>query len=181
MIRVPRIRVIDPEGKQLGVMETSDALRLARETFNLDLVEISPSAVPPVCKILDFGKYKYQIKKKAQEAKKHQTVILVKEVKFRPQTDVHDFDFKVKHILRFLEDGNKVKVTVFFRGREVVYSQHGRELLQKVVIQIQDHGFVEQEPMMEGRYMSIMVAPKSMKGKEKNAEDENKTRGNETL
>jgi translation initiation factor IF-3 len=174
MIRATRVRVIDPEGRQLGVLNTDEALRLAQDQFGLDLVEISPTAVPPVCKILDFGKHKYQIKKKAQEAKRNQNVIQVKEVKLRPQTDEHDLDFKIRHVQRFLKDGNKAKVTVFFRGREVVYSEQGRELLQKVFAHVQDLGFIEQEPLLEGRYMSIIVAPKSTKGQPRNAENENK-------
>lgn len=173
-IRAFKVRVIDPAGNQLGVLSLEEALRTAREQFNLDLVEISPNATPPVCKILDFGKHKYELKKKAQEAKRHQMVIQVKEVKFRPQTDVHDFDFKVNHIIRFLKEGNKAKVTVFFRGREVVYSELGRELLQKILPLVEEVGSLEQEPILEGRYMSMILAPKTgAKGQTKNAENEN--------
>src|SRR5262245_26965348 len=113
MIRVPKVRLIDPEGRQLGIVNTEEALKLARDQFNLDLVEFSPTAQPPVCKILDYGKFKYQEKKKRQEAKRNQSVIEVKEVKFRPQTDVHDIEFKVHHIQRFLKEGNKAKITIF--------------------------------------------------------------------
>ena len=164
MIRVPKVRLIDPEGRQLGIVTTEEAMRMARDQFNLDLVEISPTAQPPVCKILDYGKFKYQEKKKRQEAKRNQSVIEVKEVKFRPQTDVHDIQFKVNHMIRFLKEGNKVKATVFFRGREMTYTSQGKELLQKIFAQVQELGAIEQEPYLEGRYMSMIIAPKSLKG-----------------
>lgn len=160
-IRAHKVRVIGPNGDQLGIMKTEEAVRLAQETYNLDLVEVSPMATPPVCKILDYGKHKYQMKKKAQEAKKNQTVMQVKEVKFRPKTDKHDFEFKVKHVERFLAGGNKAKVSVFFRGREMVYTGQGKELLQKVASLVEELGSIEQAPSMEGRYMSMILAPKN--------------------
>ncbi len=159
-IRVPRVRVIGPDGKQLGVMETPEALRAAQENYNLDLIEISPTADPPVCKIMDFGKYKYQLKKKNQEAKKNQNVIVVKEIKLRPATDQHDFEFKLKHVERFLEEGNKAKVTIRFRGRELVHSQLGKQMLDRIWEALGEKAVVEQRPKLEGRNMSMVLTPK---------------------
>ena len=160
MIRVPRVRVIGPDGDQLGVMDTYEAIRAAQETYNLDLIEISPTAEPPVCKIMDYGKFKYQVKKKTQEAKKNQNVIVVKEMKLRPGTDQHDFDFKVKHIERFVTDGNKVKVTVKFRGREVVHSNLGQTMLERIATALLGKCTVEQMPKLEGRNMTMVLGPK---------------------
>ncbi len=162
---MPEVRVIASDGKQLGVMPTYTAINIA-ENEGLDLVEISPNVKPPVCKIIDYGKYKYEQAKKLQEAKKRQTVIHLKEVKFRPTTDVHDFDFKVKHILRFIEDGDKARVTVVFRGREIAYITQGRAMLAKVLETIQDKVVVEVAPKMEGKSLFMVVAPKvATKGK----------------
>lgn len=158
-IRVPEVRVIGADGQQLGVFPTDQAIRLA-EDQGLDLVEIAPNVKPPVCKIIDYGKYKYQQAKKIQEAKKHQTVIHVKEVKFRPTTDDHDFDFKVRHILRFVEQGDKAKVTVVFKGREMAYLVQGKAMLNKVLEKVQDTVSVEIAPKMEGRNMFMVLAPK---------------------
>ncbi len=159
-IRVPRIRVIDPEGKQLGILETREALRIAQEEYNLDLIEISPTARPPVCKIMDFGKFKYQQKKKSQEARKNQNVILVKEIKLRPGTDSHDFDFKVKHLVRFLEEGNKAKVTIRFRGREMAHTDLGQSMLERIVEALGENAVIEQQPKLEGRSMTMVLAPR---------------------
>lgn len=153
------MRVIAADGSQLGILPTDQALRLA-EDQGLDLVEIAPTVKPPVCKIIDYGKYKYQQAKKLQEAKKHQTVIHVKEVKFRPTTDDHDFDFKVRHILRFVEQGDKAKVTVVFKGREMAYIAQGKAMLNKVLEKVQETVSVEIPPKMEGRNMFMVVAPK---------------------
>jgi translation initiation factor IF-3 len=161
MIRVPRVRVIGPDGKQLGILETPIALRMAMEEYQSDLIEISPTADPPVCKIMDFGKYKYQLKKKNQEAKKNQNVIIVKEIKLRPATDQHDFDFKVKHIQRFLEEGNKTKVTVKFRGRELVHSQLGRLMMERILQVLGDKVAIEQNAKLEGRNMTMVLGPKT--------------------
>lgn len=139
-------------------METRKALELAK-TQGLDLAEISPTANPPVCKILDYGKYKYDLKKKAKEAKKKQVVQLTKEVQFRPGTDGHDRDFKVKHIHRFLLEGNKVRVFVRFRGREMSHSELGQRLLKQIIDLVGDLGIVESSPRMEGRIMSMILAP----------------------
>ena len=131
-IRVREIRVIDDTGQQLGIMPPPQALAIAKQK-GLDLVEISPTAVPPVCRIMDFGKYQYQEQKRTREAKKHQKVIVVKEIKFRPKVDEHDYQFKKKHIERFLEDGDKVKATIFFRGREMAHPEIGRRILERLV------------------------------------------------
>jgi translation initiation factor IF-3 len=158
-IRVPEIRVINSAGEMLGIMTTQDALRLAREE-GLDLVEINPKAVPPVCKILDFGKFKYEEKKRATETKRKQTAVEVKEVKLRPKTDEHDLDFKVRAARRFLEDGNKVKFTVRFRGREIAHPQKAQEQLRWIISQIDDISHVEFDATMEGRAMTMMVSPR---------------------
>jgi translation initiation factor IF-3 len=159
-IRIPKVRVIGPDGAQLGVMDTIDALRIANDQYDSDLIEIAPFEKPPVCKIMDYGKYKYQQKKKSQEAKKNQTIILVKEIKFRPNTDQHDFDVKVRHIARFLSEGNKAKVTIRFRGRELTHAEIGRGVLSRVVSNLGDVVVVEQEPKLEGRQMTMVLAPK---------------------
>ncbi len=161
MIRVPRVRVIGPDGKQLGILETPVALRTAIEEYQSDLIEISPTADPPVCKIMDYGKYKYQLKKKNQEAKKNQSIIVVKEIKLRPSTDTHDFDFKVKHIARFLEEGNKTKVTIKFRGRELVHSQLGKVMLDRITQTLGEKAAIEQPAKLEGRNMTMVLGPKT--------------------
>jgi translation initiation factor IF-3 len=158
-IRVREVRVIDADGEQIGVLDTREALSKAEEA-GLDLVEVSANAKPPVCRIMDYGKYRYEQSKKAAEAKKKQSVVEVKEIKLRPKTEKHDLDFKVKNIKKFLGKNNKVKVTLRFRGREIVYAQTiGRAVLDKVVAEIGDAGVVIQQPGMEGRQMVMMVAP----------------------
>lgn len=152
------MRVVDDDGEQLGVMATRDALDRAREK-GLDLVEVAPNADPPVCKIMDYGKFKYQQQKKLQEAKKKQTVIKIKEVKFRPKTDEHDYQTKLKKIVKFLEGGDRCKVTIFFRGREIVHKDRGLAMLERVVVDTQDLAKVESKPMSEGRTMTMMLAP----------------------
>jgi len=151
--------VIGSDGQQIGILETPDALRLAREE-GLDLVEISPKAVPPVCKIMDYGRFKYETAKKEREERSKRTVIEVKEMKFRPKTDEHDFDFKVKHIREFLAEGNKAKLVIQFRGREIVHPEVGQNVLRRVVEACQDVGIVEQAAMMEGRRMLMIIGPR---------------------
>jgi translation initiation factor IF-3 len=158
-IRVPEVRVIGPDGGMLGVMTTDEARKVAQE-MGLDLVEVNPKAEPPVCKLLDFGKYKYEEKKKAREAKRKQTSVDIKEIKFRPKTDQHDFAFKVRAARRFLENGNKVKFTVRFRGREITHPEKAQEQLDHVVRDCEDLANVEMRPIMEGRTMTLLVAPK---------------------
>ena len=158
-IRVPQVRVIGDDGSQLGVLNTDDALRRA-EDAGLDLVEVSPKAMPPVCKIMDYGKFKYENAKKTKDARKHQSTTTTKEIKFRPKTDDHDFDFKVKHIRRFLMEGNKAKLAVIFRGREIVHPETGQDVLKRVVEATSDIAQVEQAPLMEGRRMLMIIAPR---------------------
>jgi translation initiation factor IF-3 len=156
-IRVPEIRLIDHEGENQGVVTPEDAIRMARDV-GLDLVEISPNASPPVCKIMDFGKFKYETQKKAVEAKKKQKVIEIKEVKFRPNIDVHDYEVKMRNVTRFLEDGDKVKVTLRFRGREMAHLDLGRGVLERIAKDVEGLGKVESMPKMEGRQMIMVVA-----------------------
>jgi translation initiation factor IF-3 len=158
-IRVPEVRVIDSDGSMLGVLQTHEALRKAQEQ-GLDLVEVNPKSDPPVCKILDFGKYKYEEKKKAGEAKRKQTVVDIKEIKLRPKTDDHDLNFKVKAARRFLEAGHKVKFTVRFRGREITHPEKAQEQLTYCTQQTEDLANIETRPMMEARAMTVVIAPK---------------------
>jgi translation initiation factor IF-3 len=158
-IRVPEVRVIVDEGDQLGVMATHEALRLAEEK-GLDLVEISPRAFPPVCRIMDYGKYKYEEAKKKQQARKKASTVEIKEIKFRPKTEGHDLAFKVKHIRRFVEAGNKVRLVVVFRGREITHPQTGQSMLNRVIEMVTDIASVEANANMEGRRMLMVIAPK---------------------
>ena len=160
MIRVPKVRLISPEGEQLGVMDTREALKKAREEFDMDLIEVSPNSNPPVCRIMDYGKFKYQLKKKEQEAKKKQVIVQVKEIKMTTKTEEHDLNFKIRHIERFLAEGNKAKVTIRFKGREMANLQMGHNKLNKVIDILKDKVTVEQAPKLEGRQMFIILAPK---------------------
>ncbi|WP_441347158.1 translation initiation factor IF-3 [Ruegeria sp. HKCCE4150] len=157
-IRAPEIRLIGAEGENVGVVHPAKAMQLAADA-GLDLVEISPNANPPVCKIMDFGKYKYEQQKRESEARKKQKVIEVKEVKFRPNTDTHDYDVKMRNVFKFLENGDKVKVTLRFRGREMAHQNLGRELLERVAEDVKDLGKIENMPKMEGRQMIMMIGP----------------------
>lgn len=157
-IRAREIRVIDADGNQLGVMPPYDALKRAREQ-NLDLVEISPNAVPPVCRIMDYGKYLYEQDKKERAAKKHQKQIVLKEVKFSVNVDEHDYVTKRNHVLRFLGEGDKVKASLRFRGREMAHQNLGREVLDRLVKEVGDKGIVEFRPRMEGNTMHVILAP----------------------
>jgi translation initiation factor IF-3 len=157
-IRAREVRVIDPEGKQLGIMPLMEALRTA-SNLESDLVEVSPKSEPPVCRIMDYGKFKYQQRKKDQEARKKQVVIHLKEVKMRPKTEEHDFRFKLRHIERFLKEGNKTKVTIVFKGREMAHQDLGRNMLSRVTDEAQEWGKVEQEPKFEGRNCVMILAP----------------------
>jgi translation initiation factor IF-3 len=155
--------VIAADGGQLGIMPPEQALRLAIEA-GLDLVEVSPESNPPVCRILDYGKYRYQINKKAQEARKKQRVIQVKEVKFRPKTDEHDYEFKRNNIIRFLSRGKKVKATVIFRGRENQHRDIGYKILKRIREEVGEYGLVESEPRQEGPFLDMILAPKKWSG-----------------
>ncbi len=154
--------MITDEGEQFGVMDTRDAIREARNR-GLDLVEVSPNAEPPVCKIIDFGKFQYEAKKKANEAKKKQVVVTVKEVKFRPGTDVHDYSYRMKHAREWLEEGDKVKATIWFRGREMTHRELGARILEQLEKDLIDVGDVEMRPRMEGNQMFTIFAPKRHK------------------
>ncbi|MCD6581629.1 MAG: translation initiation factor IF-3 [Desulfuromusa sp.] len=157
-ISARQVRVIDDEGGQLGILGLEQALALAGEQ-GLDLVEVSPQADPPVCRIMDYGKYKYQLSKRASDARKKQVKVEIKEVKMRPKTDTHDFLFKIKHARRFLEEGNKVKLTIMFRGRENAHPEQGRMQLDKAVEALKDIGQVESHPSKMGRFMTMMIGP----------------------
>ncbi len=157
-IRAREVRVIDPEGKQLGILPLVEALRNAAN-FELDLVEVSPKSEPPVCRIMDYGKFKYQQRKKAHDAKKKQVVIHLKEVKMRPKTEEHDFQFKLRHIERFIKEGNKTKVTIVFRGREMAHPDLGKKMLARVTEEAKEWGKVEQPPKFEGRNFIMILAP----------------------
>ncbi|HUF86092.1 MAG TPA: translation initiation factor IF-3 [Thermohalobaculum sp.] len=157
-IRVPEIRLIDQDGENVGVVTPERGVEMA-EAAGLDLVEISPGASPPVCKIMDLGKYKYEMQKKAAEAKKKQRVIEIKEVKFRPNIDTHDYDVKMRSVTKFLNEGDKVKVTLRFRGREMAHQELGRELLERIADDVEGLGKVESMPRMENRQMTMVVAP----------------------
>lgn len=158
-IRAKEVRVIDPDGNQIGVIPTYKAIAVAND-FGLDLVEISPNANPPVCKIMDYGRYKYELTKKRQEAKKKQTTFQLKEIKLRPKTGEHDLKTKVNHIKKFIERKDKVKVTIIFRGREITLSQLGRKLLERVIKETEEISSVEQPPKFEGRTMIMVLSPK---------------------
>ena len=158
-IRVPEVRVVAEDGSNLGILATDEALRRAQEV-GLDLVEVNPKAAPPVCKILDFGKFKYEEKKKQREAKRKQTVVEVKEVKIRPKTDDHDLMVKVRAARKFLESGNKVKVTCRFRGREITHPERAQMQFEAFLAEVDDLANVEQTPLMEGKNMALVLAPK---------------------
>lgn len=159
MIRIPRVLVIDEEGEQLGQMDTRDALALAEER-GLDLVEVAPMARPPVCRIMDYGRYKYEQAKKARKARAASATTKIKTIKFRPKTDDHDYEFKKKHIVSFLESGNKVKVIMQFRGREISHLDLGLEFLQHLIEEISVHGSPESQPQREGRFITFIIAPR---------------------
>jgi translation initiation factor IF-3 len=157
-IRVPEVRLIDDEGNQVGVLKTPDALRFAQER-DLDLVEVAPEARPPVCRVLDYSKYKYELAQKQKQARKHQQQITIREIKFRPKIAQHDYDTKKHHVERFLRHRDKVKVTIMFRGREVTHPERGTAILDRLAEELAELGVVEQRPMQEGRNMTMMLGP----------------------
>ncbi|MFZ1468833.1 MAG: translation initiation factor IF-3 [Paracoccaceae bacterium] len=158
-IRATEIRLIGADGENVGVVTPVRAMQMAEEA-GLDLVEISPNAEPPVCKIMDFGKFKYEQQKREAEARKKQHIIEIKEIKFRPGTDTHDYDVKMRSVLKFLEEGDKVKITLRFRGREMAHQQLGLELLHRVADDVGENGKVESMPRLEGRQMVMMIGPR---------------------
>ena len=159
LIHAREVRVIGMDGEQLGIMSRNDAIAAAREE-GCDLVEVSSNSEPPVCRIMDYGKFKYEQQKKRQDAKKRQAVVQVKEIKVRPKTDDHDYETKVRHVRRFLEDGDRCKVTVFFRGREIVHKDRGMDILERFVKDLEDVARVDQEPRAEGRTLQMLLVPK---------------------
>lgn len=164
-IRAPEVRVIDEDGTMLGVFPPPEALRMA-EAKGLDLIEIAPTAKPPTCKIMDYGKYKYELKKKEHQARKNQTVIVIKEIQLRPRTDSHDLEVKMKHARRFILEGDKVKVNLRFYGREMAHQEVGFELLKRVIASLIDVALVETSPKMEGRQLFVLLAPDPAKIKD---------------
>jgi translation initiation factor IF-3 len=167
-IRVSEVRLVGPDGSQIGVVEIDRALRMAADA-DLDLVEISPNARPPVCKIMDYGKFKYESAQKAREARKNQTHVVVKEMKLRPKIDSHDYETKKSHVVRFLKAGDKVKITIMFRGREQSRPELGYRLLQKLAEDVAEHAFVEFAPKQDGRNMVMVLGPTRSKGTVKKA------------
>lgn len=161
-IQVREVRLIDDQGNQVGIVPTVQALKMARDA-GLDLVEVSPTAKPPVCKLLDFGKYKFEQEKKVRESRKKQTTLKLKEIRMQPKIERHDLDFKSKHIREFLDEGFKVKVTVRFRGRELAHTERGRDVLNQVLTLLEDSFVVDKNPVMEGRMMSMFLSPKVKK------------------
>jgi translation initiation factor IF-3 len=159
MIRAKEIRVVDEEAGQLGIMAPEEALAIARGK-DMDLVEVAPTANPPVCRIMNYGKFQYQKSKRAHEAKKNQKQVVVKEVKFRPKTEEHDFQFKKNHIVRFLSEGNKAKATVVFRGREMTHQELGRRLMDRLIEELKETAEVERAPKMEGYALVTIFMPK---------------------
>jgi translation initiation factor IF-3 len=157
-IRVPQIRLIGADGEQIGIKSTDEALKYAWD-MNLDLVEVAPDAKPPVCRVMDYSKYKYEQEQKAKLARKHQSTITIKEIKLRPKIDPHDYATKKGHVVRFLKNRDKVKVTIMFRGREMTHPDRGRQLLLKLADEVQDLGIVESAPLQDGRNMVMMLAP----------------------
>ena len=158
-IRVPQVRLIGPEGNQLGVMATSKALEIANQ-HELDLVEVAPGAMPPVCRIIDFSKFKYDQEKKERESKKHQKLTHLKEIRIKPNIDEHDYQTKLKQVVTFLNKKDKVKINLFFRGRQMEHMDLGRKVLDKFIIDTQNFGQIEKSPSLEGRVISLVVSPK---------------------
>lgn len=170
-IRVREVRLIDDQGEQKGVLTTADALRMARE-LGLDLVEIAPQSVPPVCKILDYGKFKFEQEKKLKDNRKNQKIVKIKEIRMQPKIDDHDLDFKSKHVREFLAEGNKVKVTIRFRGRELAHTEIGEDVLKSVLAKVEGYYVMERPPTMEGRFMSMTLNPKAPVAKKPEAKAE---------
>ncbi|MDD5066464.1 MAG: translation initiation factor IF-3 [bacterium] len=166
MIRAPRVRVVFPEGGA-EVMNVHDAVQKARE-YGLDLIEISPDADPPVCKILDVGKYKYELEKKMKEAKKHQKVIEVKEIRLRPKTGDHDYQTKLKHMIEFLQRNDKLKVSIFFKGREIAHAELGMDMVNRIREDLTDYAIMENEPRIESKYINLFFSPIGSKNKKSN-------------
>lgn len=179
-IRVPRVRLIDDDGAQLGI-KTADEAREYAYAKNLDLVEVAAQADPPVAKIMDYGKYKYEQEQKAKQARKHQSQIQVKEIKLRPKIGVHDYNTKKGHVERFLNQRAKVKVTIMFRGRETTHPERGRDLLLRLADDVKEIGAIESQPLLDGRNMVMLLGPTKNAGVKRDAEDENPQRSEEAV
>jgi translation initiation factor IF-3 len=181
-IRAKEVRLVGPDGVQIGIKPIEEALALAEE-MDLDLVEVAPQGQPPVCKIMDYGKYRYEQTVKMKEARKKQAVVVYKEMKLRPKIDRHDYEIKRKHIERFLKSGSKVKVTIMFRGREMSHTELGRNLLEQVANELAELGVVESDPKLDGRNMQMIMAPvaATKKDGEKHAQDEDPSRGGQAV
>jgi len=179
-IRVPRVRLIDSDGSQLGIKSTDEARDYAYRK-NLDLVEVAAQADPPVAKVMDYGKYRYEQEQKAKQARKHQSQIQVKEIKFRPKIGEHDYNTKKGHVERFLNQRAKVKVTIMFRGRETTHPERGRDLLLRLAEEVKEIGQIESQPLLDGRNMVMLLGPTKNAGVKRDAEDENTERGEEAL
>jgi translation initiation factor IF-3 len=179
-IRVPRVRLIDSDGAQLGI-KTSDEAREYAYGKNLDLVEVAAQADPPVAKVMDYGKYKYEQEQKAKQARKHQSQIQVKEIKLRPKIGIHDYNTKKGHVERFLNQRAKVKITIMFRGRETTHPERGRDLLLRLADDVKEIGAIESQPLLDGRNMVMVLGPTKNAGVKRDAEDENTERGEETV
>jgi len=158
-IRIPQIRLIGPDGEQVGVINTREAMQMAEEA-GLDLVEVAPLAKPPVCRIMDYGKFKYEQSKKERKARQNQHTVTIKEIKFRPRIEEHDYTFKVAHARQFLGERDKVKITIQFRGREMAHMEFGTRLIDRVLADLEDIAVVEAPPRTEGRFIHVVVAPK---------------------
>jgi len=179
-IRVPRVRLVGEGGEQIGIKETKEALELAYAQ-NLDLVEVAKEADPPVAKIMDYGKWRYEQEQRAKQARKHQSTINVKEIKFRPKIGIHDYETKKGHVVRFLNQRAKVKVTIMFRGRENLHPERGRTLLERLAEDVKELGQVEQQPTLDGRNMVMVLGPTKNAGVRRDAESEEGQRGEETV
>jgi len=179
-IRVPNVRLIDDDGSQLGIKSTDEAREYAYGK-NLDLVEVAAQADPPVAKIMDYGKYKYEQEQKAKQARKHQSQIHVKEIKLRPKIGIHDYNTKKGHVERFLNQRAKVKVTIMFRGRETTHPERGRDLLLRLAEDVKEIGTIESQPLLDGRNMVMLLGPTKNAGVKRNAEDQNTERSEETV
>src|SRR3982751_4594723 len=179
MIRAPKVRLVDDDGSQIGVKDTNEAVRYA-EDKNLDLVEVAAQADPPVARVMDYGKYRYEQEQKAKLARKHQVSINVKEIKLRPKIGIHDYNTKKNHVARFLNQRAKVKVTIMFRGRETAHPERGRDLLMRLAEDVKELGQVESPPLLDGRNMVMLLGPTKNAGVKKDDEDKDTQRGEET-
>ena len=179
-IRVPRVRLVDEDGAQIGIKSTDDAREYAYSK-NLDLVEVAPNADPPVARVMDYGKYKYEQEQKAKQARRHQQQINIKEIKLRPKIGVHDYETKKGHVVRFLNQRAKVKVTIMFRGRETLHPERGRDLLMRLAEDVKELGTIETQPLLEGRNMTMLLGPTKNAGVKRDAEGEEVKRGEEAL